>query len=369
VIARQGFALIAPGDSSSQLAALASLAEAESFAADTGLAAALARLMSSRDLYVHLRAGSKLSREMGIGECTLGAELAHDALRVRVDLPRSGHQASLSLEKKGAPLLLGALPANAFAVGRFSGDWLQLEGIWPRLVGPYVTRAVEQSRFDIQGEVLSNLAPGAVASLSLAPTIALSAIPELDVRKTSPFSLLHLVLVAPVKDAAKAEQTLRKLPEVAALFGARVQAAQRQGKAVYLSSYAQGEGAHFALLGEKVVVAAPLQKLEETLAQAGREPAANAGPLADPELRQVLDRRAVAAVLDFPQLVRSVKELPTSAWGIGGFAIKATTLRWLEALDDLRAITFGAWTEQGVVQAEVELRFVRQTPKPEGGRP
>ena len=363
VVAHQGFALIGPGDASSQLAASASLALAESFAGDAGLSASLARLPATRDLYVHLSAGSALSREYGIGECTLSAELSDDALRLRADLPRGGKSAAPALlEKKEAPLLLGALPADAFLVARFSGDPLQLDTVWPRLVGPYVAKAFEESNVDVKSELLGNLAPGSVASLSLAPTAILSAMPELDVRRTNPFRFLHLVLVVPVKDVAKADQTLRKIPAVAAGFGAKVEPARRGGKAVYLSSYAQGEGAHFALLGDKVVMAAPLQRLDQALANSGTEGSARPAPLADPALRGALESRAVTAVLDFPQLIRSVKELPAAAWGIGGLAIKATTVRWLEGMDDVRAVTFGAWGEGGAVQAELAVMLTRPEP-------
>jgi len=74
----------------------------------------------------------------------------------------------------------------------------------------------------------------------------------------------------------------------------------------------------------------------------------------------VLMGKPVAAVLDFAALAKAIRNLPTSAWGVGGFAIKATTLRWLDALDDLRAITAGAYAKEGAVQVEVDLRFLKR---------
>src|SRR5262249_60261409 len=116
------------------------------------------------------------------------------------------------------------------------------------------------------GELLAKLAPGWVGARCAWPTAILSATPDLDVRKTNPFRCLHLVVVAPVKDSAKAEQSVRKIPAIAAAFGAKVDPARREGRAVYVSSYAQGEGAHFALLADKLVIAAPLQRLDQALA-------------------------------------------------------------------------------------------------------
>ena len=58
--------------------------------------------------------------------------------------------------------------------------------------------------------------------------------------------------------------------------------------------------------------------------------------------------------------MKAIRNLPTSAWGIGGFAIKATTLRWLDAMDDLRAVTAVAYAKDGAVQLEVDLRFLKR---------
>jgi hypothetical protein len=52
--------------------------------------------------------------------------------------------------------------------------------------------------------------------------------------------------------------------------------------------------------------------------------------------------------------------MPSSAWGIGGFAIKATTIRWLDAIDDLRAVTAGLYAKDGALEVEVDLRFAKR---------
>ena len=44
-----------------------------------------------------------------------------------------------------------------------------------------------------------------------------------------------------------------------------------------------------------------------------------------------------------------------AATDLGGFAIKATTLRWLDATDDLEAITAGLESKAGAVQIQLVL--------------
>jgi hypothetical protein len=52
--------------------------------------------------------------------------------------------------------------------------------------------------------------------------------------------------------------------------------------------------------------------------------------------------------------------MPSSAWGVGGFAIKAGTVRWLDALDDIRAITGGAYLDDDAAGVEIDLRLVKR---------
>ena len=70
----------------------------------------------------------------------------------------------------------------------------------------------------------------------------------------------------------------------------------------------------------------------------------------------------LGAVLDLRRLSEAVKALPSEAWGIGGFAIKATTVRWLEATDDLRAVTLGLSEKEKALQADLTL-WLAPTPQ------
>jgi len=220
----------------------------------------------------------------------------------------------------------------------------------------------------MKGEVLDNLKPGAVLGLSLSPTVSLGAgMPVLDLRRTNPFRFVHLVALADAEDAAKLRTTLERLPRMAGDFGAKVEAAELGGQRVYLTSYRAGEGAHFALAPDgRLVVASPRARLESTLASVAKP--AGDGPLAA-DLKDAGKGAAFSAVLDLRRLAEAVRNLPSEAWGIGGFAIKATTVRWLEAVDDLRAVTLAVSRKDKALQAELSLRLSPAAPSTPSAAP
>jgi hypothetical protein len=253
------------------------------------------------------------------------------------------------------------LPADAFLIARFQGNPSQLEAIWPKLLGPYVERAVHESGFNLKGEVLDNLKPGLTASLSLAPSANLGrGMPELDVRRTNPFGFLHFVAIGEARDETKAAATLAKIPAVAERFGARVSPEEVRGRRVYLSSYSQGEGAHFGLVSNKAFIAAPRVRLEGVLDALEGKSKTGTGAPANPALKTALSEGTLSTVLDFKQLANAVRALPSDAWGLGGFAIKTSVVRWFDAMEDLRAITFHASARDGAIQSVVTIRLERQ---------
>ncbi len=365
-----GYALAAPGELSKRLPELAALAKEKSLAADPQLEGSLSRLPNQRDLIVHLPATELVgaprpsSRPAVPVPITLVANLSADALKVHADAPWPDSVNTLGMldRKDGAADLLPLLPSDAFAVARFGGDAEALEPVLPMLLGPYLQRAFEEAKLDLKKEILANLKPGSVAALAVSPTIPLGhGMPQLDVRRTNPFKYVHLVALAQPEQPEKIKPLLARLPEIAPRFGARIEPTSKDGDTLYVTSYARGEGIHFADAAGKVVFASPLGRLERALA-AVKAPDGSTAPalLKDPALSQVLKDFPVAVVVDLHQLADSVKALPTEAWGIGGFAIKATTVRWLEGVRDLRAITLGMLRKDKAVQAEIALRFAKQ---------
>lgn len=356
-LVKSGFAFLAAGASVAELPAFAAVTADRSLFASPGLTAALARLPAKKDLFIHLPPASTISQMGRLAGATLCASLNETGLKLVADLPWTGGKEALELLKKQpAPELLGDLPKEAFLVARFSGAPALLAPYWKQLVGPYLERAFTQASFDMKAEVLDNLEPGSTVAISLSPEVNLSAgVPAFDVRRTNPFRYVQLAGVAPVKDASKAAATLEKLPAIAPRFGAQITRTEINGRPVYQTSYAQGEGVHFAAVEKKVVFGSPLSRLNELVLRAAESKKPDEGPLAEASLRGVFKDRAAAVAIDLRRLAQSVRELPALAWGLGGFAIKATTVRWLEATEDLRAITVGFDSKEGAIQAEAVL--------------
>jgi hypothetical protein len=356
-------ALLGAGASVAMLSQLATQPEEKALASSPVMAASLKRLPSERDFHVFLPGGAGLLPQGTVEGVTLTGRIEERAVTVFADAPWPDTQASLAaLEPmKDGDALVGGLPAESFLVARFRGDPSHLDGAWPYLLGGYITRAVQKSGIDMKAEVLDNLKPGLVLGMSLSPTVNLaSGMPDLDLRRTNPFRFVHLVALADTEDATKTQATLEKLPAIAGDFGAKVEASDLKGQKVYLTSYRAGEGAHFALgPNGRLVVAAPQARLESTLASLA-QPLAGEGPVAA-DLKDAGKDAALSVVLDLRRLSDAVKNLPSEAWGIGGFAIKATTVRWLEATDDLRAVTLSVSRKEKALQAELSLRL---TPAP-----
>jgi hypothetical protein len=357
-----GFALVAAGAQVAKLGERAALPEEQSLAKDVQLEASLGRLPKERDVLLHVPAGRAEGSTPPLLGGTAVFRLEASALRAWVDVPWPESEAMLAAfeKKQAAADLPRTLPNDAFLVARFNGDPVQLHALWPRLGGPHLQQAFQDAKLDLKEDVLANVQPGAVAALSVSPLIPLGAgMPELNVRRTNPFRYVHLVAVLQAKDPAKIAALLARLPEVAPRFGARIEPLKREGRTFFITRYEQGEGVHFAQTPDgRIVLASPLARLERTVATSGD----GGGPpiLADAEIQRTLSEHAVGAVVDLDQLRASVKALPQDAWGIGGFAIKASAVRWLEATDDLRAVTAGISRREKALQAELALRF---TPK------
>lgn len=139
--------------------------------------------------------------------------------------------------------------------------------------------------------------------------------------------------------------TFEKIAALAPRFGAEMTVRDRaDGQKAVITSYAQGEGVHFAPKGELVFFASPVQRLEALVKSDGAGTAVTG-----------LGDEAVSVVIDLNKLAASVRALPESAWGLGGFAIKATTVRWLDATDDLKRVTITVGAKDKLVQAKVVL--------------
>jgi hypothetical protein len=349
---RDGFAFLAPGAAAGHLGQLASVPEDHALSTDADFQKSLGRLPAERHLYARIPPTSSLAQPGIFISAVITATLTQEAIALHLDTPWSSIPLSREfLEAQQAPDLLPLLPPDAFVVARSLGDPALLEALALQLLGPQVEKTAR--------EVLTNLTPGSVLALSVAPTVSLAAgLPRLDeVRASNPVGLLHLVVAGQVRDPARARTSLDLIPPVARRFGAQLEPSTRQGQKVFITSWSRGEGAHLALVGDKALMAAPLSRMDEAIARAQQEGRPAEGLAADPAFTAFLDRRPLAAVVDLRRLADSVRALPSSAWGVGGFAMKATTLRWLEATDDLRAVTLSLSSKESALQAELSLRL------------
>jgi hypothetical protein len=157
-----------------------------------------------------------------------------------------------------------------------------------------------------------------------------------------------------VKDPKQAAQVIDQVAQNAPKFRAKMTRTELQGSPAWLTHYAQGEGADLALVGDTLLVGGPQESFEAALSRMKAKPKATPLPYED-----ALKDPAVGMVVDLHQLAESVRALPSSAWGLGGFAIKATTLRWLDALHELSALTLGVSGKDGGLSVAVSLRFER----------
>lgn len=318
----------------------------ETLAKDTSLPASLARMPAERDAIIYAPPRAAMMA-MPVSHAVVTAALDAKALTLTFDAPWSGDKAGLSAfeASKAAVALLGALPADTFLVARFAGEPSQLAPLVAPLLGKNLERAFSEGGFDLQ-TALSQVVPGALLGLSLSPTAQMGGgMPDMDIRRTNPFAFVHLSGLAQVKSPEAAGPALAKLAEVAPRFGAQM--TPKDG--VYVTTYAQGEGVHFAAKGERVVFGSPLPRVKALLeAEVG-------APALSPELAAALDGSAIAMVVDLRRLADSVRALPPSAWGIGGFAIKATTVRWLDNSDDLRAVTVNVGAKGTALQGTLKL--------------
>lgn len=325
----------------------------QSLAKDAAFAAAVARLPKERHLLGWVPPGSPGLLAAPVTQVAAAGFLDPRGLKVTVDVPASESVKAEAFTKAAGAELLSLLPDDSFLVAKYAADPKMLSGLVKKVLGKRFTDALTEAGIDLDAQVLANMKPGAVLALALSPRAQLgSGLPDLDVRRTNPFSFVQLSGALEAKDASKVGETLQKLAAAGPKFGAEVKMVERKdGPPLFETRYQAGEGVHFGAKDGRVAFGNPLEKVVAVLDADGK----GNGPIADPELKKVLDGKAAALVVDLRKLANQVQALPSEAWGVGGFAIKASTLRWLDATDDLLAFTVSAEAKGQFVQGEVTL--------------
>ena len=342
-----GYALVTDGAGVDKLPGLGAMTESDSLASDKRYASELEKLPQERDVVVYLPTGTPLLVQAPFSAVTGSISLTASGLTVTANASWKGDPAQLAaLEPQPSQKsLLGYLPGDAFLVTRYSGDASKLASWARQMLGPNLSRVFDEAGFDVKTQVLEQLQPGAVAALSLSERPPMDkGMPSLDLRQTNPFTYAHLSGAAGMKKPAEVVPTLEKIAALAPKFGAEMSLRERpDGQKAMITTYAQGEGVHFAPKGDLMFFASPVQRLDALVKSDG------AGTLS------LEGNDALAVSIDLNKLSASVRSLPESAWGLGGFAIKATTVRWLDATDDLKRVTINLGAKDKVVQAKVVL--------------
>lgn len=343
-----GYALLTDTAAISKLAGFAAMTENDSLASDRGYMAELKQLPVERDVVVYLPQGTPLLVQAPFSSATGSLALSPSGLSALVNATWKGDPAELAAlqPQAGAKSLVGYLPSDAFLVTRYSGDPVKLAPWVKQVLGPYLNRAFDEGGFDLKSQALEQLQPGIVASLSLADRPPMDrGMPSLDLRQTNPFTYAHLSGAAAAKSKDTVLASLEKVAALAPKFGAQMELHERpDGQKAMLTTYSQGEGVHFAPKGELLFFASPVQRLDALVKSDGK----GASPV-------TLGDDALNVAIDLSKLSASVRALPESAWGLGGFAIKATTVRWLDATDDLKGISISVGAKEKAVQAKVQL--------------
>jgi hypothetical protein len=343
------YALVTDGAGVPRLAALAAMGESDALSSDRQYLDELERLPKQRDLVVWLPTGTPALVKAPFASAMASLALTPQELSVTVNAlakPGAIDLAALTPQPVGKELL-GFLPRDAFVVLRYQGDPAKL-GPWVKeALGPYLNKAFDEAGFNLEQQALSQVQPGVVAALSLSERPPMDrGMPALDLSQTNPFTYAHLSGAAAAKSKDVALPVLEKVAAVAPKFGANMELRTRaDGQAAMITTYSQGEGVHFAPKDDLVFFASPIQRLDALVKSDGKG-SSPVTPLGDD---------ALAVAVDLSRLSESVRALPESAWGLGGFAIKATTVRWLDATSDLKGVSLSVGAKEQRVQARLRL--------------
>lgn len=252
-------------------------------------------------------------------------------------------------------------PADAFVAARLSGD--PAPALRRALAAaPGVEAALARAGLEPERDLLAALAPGAVASLSLAPTFEVAAVSRGRERAAArdPFRLVHLSAALAARDEAQARAALARLARAAPALGLSASAVTVAGRRAWRLS--RGALAlDVAVDGRRVLVGGGAGTLAALLAGAG---AAYRAPT--PAAAAALQVGTSGAVLDFGRLVTSFRALPPSAYGSGpdAFVMRSLAERVIDPASRLSAgsVRAAATAEAARLDLLLELRSPETAP-------
>ena len=357
---RDGFAVIGTGPGAVESVGVAlSRPRAETLEADPAFRKARLKL-ASRDLYAWLPGGVGEGRakrfENGLA---FGLTLGEKGVNARVLLPQ-GPLEIAAIHAMGKPAgmeVAKRLSADDFLAVRLGGEPAAflpaLDSIAPRRL----LSALRKAGLD-PADLLSQLQPGAALGLELNPEVDLSGGLPTDpsIARTNPFSFVRVVLLAKVKDPAKAAATLETFASKAGDFAMKVTADGPEGARVYKATYAAGEGMTWGLVGDTLLATGGPGTFEKARARLAAK-TADGFAVKDPAARKIFETAGSAAHLDVQRLTAALRGIPQSAYGIGGFRLKELMDTWVGLLAELEGVTASlSIDEEGlIVDADLGL--------------
>lgn len=367
---RDGHALVSAGTRSAEtVTAALARTRAESMAAEPRFEA-IARRFAGAVAFAWIPQGSELVKASKLLPYGFGAALQAGPrdLKLRFELPLTDDQLASfgSLSKADGVELIKALDPDAFFAARIGGELDKIGPLLETLTPTFLLRTLKRGGIDLRGDILANLKPGVALSLRLAPTAELGTIPQLDPRRTNPFKYLHLSALAQPKDAAKASETLGKIAAIAPRFGTQITERELEGTKVYVATYHLGEGASFAGTDTHVLVSGGPGRMDALME---RLKSGQGLEIADGAAKQAMEREGFVFFIDLVRLVASIDALPDSAYGVGGFAIKAALSRWLKAVEELKVVTVAGRVEEKALRVELTVAVPEGQATAEAGRP
>jgi hypothetical protein len=251
---------------------------------------------------------------------------------------------------------LAHLPEDALVAARFGGSPAPVARrvLW---AFPELARALAQAGVDAERDLFPAFSPGAALAISLAPTFDVTAVSR-RARGSAvedPFRLIHVSAFARTTSPERARVAVEALGAAARSAGFDVSA---DGEPAQSWSFSTG-GAQVdvALAEDRLLVAGGPGRLEEL-----RRLVDSGGGWSGPTSasRGLASGGAGALALDFGNLVRSSRSLPSSAYGTGpdAFVMRSIAERVLDPASRLEVATMRVDLGEGAVRADfvVEAR-------------
>jgi len=403
---RDGFAVISSGEGAVDAVGL-SLSRPAGQALDASPAfLRISRKLGDRQLYAWMPGGTGAGRNKRFeGGLAVGIAASAGGVNARVLIPRGPLEVAMirPLGKVAGLELMSQLSVDDFLAIRLGGEPVSLQPLLGEILPRSVSTGLRRAGIKPVPDILALLQPGAVLGFSINPEVDLSGGLPTDpsIARTNPFSFVHMSLVAKVKDPVRAAEVLQLLAENGDKFKMEIASREDGGVEVYNARYRAGEGMSWALIGDTLLATggegaferararlaassgagatagdgagsasgagasdrggrgAP-QQAQAALSKGSQErgPGGTAFRIEEPAARAIFETAGSAAHLNMPRLTSALRDLPASAYGVGGFRLKEVMGTWVELLDEVKGVTASfSIDEMGlVVDADLGLR-------------